>query len=436
MVKQILFIVSLFITLGVFAYTAWRLFSFFKLLKPFPIKEHGKRFAIMMQVAIGQSKIFRQPVIGFIHALVFWGFCVILIGSIEMVIDGIFGIEKSLAFMGIVYDIIFASGDVFAFIIFLAILIFLGRRLFLNIKRFSGAEMTHKNHVDAYLALSMILFLMLSLLGMNIFYVALHQPDIHGVYPVSSYVAGFFEGFSSNTLYVLHEISWWAHILLIFVFANMLPYSKHFHVFLSVPNTYLCRLEPLGKLPNNDVITREIKLMMNPETAYSTPATDNAVPERFGVKDCEDVNWKNYMDALSCTQCGRCTNVCPAAQTGKKLSPRKIMMDLRARMNEKGPGLVKNGKTYDDGKSLIKDFTTTEELWACTTCNACAQECPININHPTLIVEMRRYLVLEESSAPTGLNTIFNNITNNGAPWQFSPEDRLLWADELYMNKE
>jgi len=434
MIKQFVFIAALLITFSVFTFSVLRFISFFKQTKPYPIKDFGKRFMIMLEVAFGQTKIFRQPLIGFIHALVFWGFCVILIGSIEMVIDGIFGLEKSLSFFGLLYDIVFGSADVFAFIIFIAIIIFLVRRLFMNIKRFSGIEMTHKNHMDAYAALSLIGLLMVTLLGMNIFYVALHAPDIKGVYPVSEAIAPLFTGLSENTRHILHEINWWAHILLICLFANILPYSKHFHVFLSVPNVFLSRLDPLGKLPNNDVITKEIKLMMNPETAYATPA-ENVAPERFGVKDVEDVTWKNYFDSLSCTQCGRCTSVCPAATTGKKLSPRKIMMDLRARMKEKGPGLVKNGKTFNDNKSLIKDYISLEELWACTTCNACANECPININHPTLIVDMRRYLVLEESSAPSGLNTIFTNITNNGAPWQFSPEDRLLWADELYMNK-
>ena len=209
---------------------------------------------------------------------------------------------------------------------------------------------------------------------------------------------------------------------------NVLPYSKHFHVFMSVPNVFLSRLEPLGKLPNMENITKEIKIMMNPEL-YVEPA-QNAVVERFGVKDAEDVTWKTYLDSLSCTQCGRCTSVCPANITGKRLSPRKVMMDLRARMKEKGPSLVKD-KTFNDKKSLLRDYILTEELWACTTCNACANECPININHPILIMDMRRYLVMEESAAPSGINTIFANIENNGAPWQFSPEDRMIWAKDL-----
>ena len=211
---------------------------------------------------------------------------------------------------------------------------------------------------------------------------------------------------------------------------NILPYSKHFHVFMSVPNVFLSRLDPLGKLPNMDNVTKEVKIMMDPNLAYAAPAATDAPPEKFGVSDPEDVTWKAYLDSLSCTECGRCTSVCPANITGKKLSPRKIMMNLRARMKEKGPFLLKN-KSYVDGKSLIRDYVSVEEIWACTTCNACAQECPININHPILIVDMRRYLVMEESSAPSGLNTIFTNIQNNGAPWQFSPEDRLLWAKEL-----
>jgi len=429
MVKQIIFAITLIITLGVFAYTLTRLISYFKLTKPFPVKNIGKRISVMLSVAIGQTKIFRFPVIGFLHAMVFWGFCVILIGSIEMIIDGLAGTERILKVLGGVYDIIIATGDVFAFIIFISIIVFLIRRMFLNVKRFGGIEMKHKSHKDANFALTLILLLMVTLLGMNTAYVAGNSTLIHGIYPVSSLLSGLLASLSSDTIHLIHEINWWGHILLIFFFANYLPYSKHFHVFMSVPNVFLSRLDPLGKLPNMDSITNEVRAIMNPDMASQETSGESEPIGRFGVLDVEDVTWKNYMDSLACTQCGRCTSVCPANITGKKLSPRKIIMDVRARMKEKGPGLVKNGKDYTDNKSLVKDYISAEELWACTTCNACAQECPININHPTLIVDMRRYLVMEEAAAPGELNSIFSNIENNGAPWQFSPEDRLKWTE-------
>ncbi len=432
MAKQILFIIALLITLGVFAYTIMRLWSFFKLTKPFPIRNYGKRIGLVLEIAFGQTKIFRRPVIGFLHAIVFWGFCVILLGSIEMVFDGVSGGEKSFYVAGFIYKFIFASGDVFAVLILIAIFIFIVRRLFFRIKRFMGSELSHKNHADAYVALSIIFLLMVSLLSMNVFYCAMHPTNLKGYYPVGIFLAGYFKDLNYESAHILYEISWWWHILLIFLFANILPYSKHFHVFLSIPNVFFSRLDPLGKLPNMDSITKEVKLMMNPETAFAAPDPNEAPPERFGVKDVEDITWKNYFDSLSCTQCGRCTSVCPANITGKKLSPRKIMMDVRARMKEKGPKLVKQGKDFSDSKALLKDYISLEEIWACTTCTACAQECPVNINQPTIIVDLRRYLVMEESSGPAGLNTIFNNITNNGAPWQFSPEDRMLWAEELY----
>ncbi len=434
--KQILFAVALLLTLGIFAFTVHRIIGFFSFTrKTFPVKDLGRRFGIMMNVAFGQSKIFRRPVIGFFHALVFWGFCVILIGSIEMVIDGLAGTERALQVLGAVYEVITASGDIFALLVAISIIIFLSRRIFFRIKRFEGIEMTAATHTDANVALTMILLLMLSLLGMNTFYFERQMvtgSPIHGAFPVSSLLAPIISGLTPSALNALHEICWWTHILLIFIFANMLPYSKHFHVFLSVPNVFLSRLDPLGKLPNMDSITREVKLMLYPDApAMAAEPVTEAPVERFGVKDVEDVSWKNYFDSLSCTQCGRCTSVCPANITGKRLSPRKIIMDVRARMKEKGPGMVKNGREYADHKSLLRDFITEEELWACTTCNACAQECPININHPTLIVDMRRYLVMEEASAPGEIKAVFSNIENNGAPWQFSPEDRLLWARDL-----
>jgi heterodisulfide reductase subunit C len=438
MINQLLFAIALIITLGVFAFTAWRYIRLFKLTQPaFPVRDFGKRFGLMMRVAFGQTKMFRRPIVGFIHALVFWGFLVILVGSIEMVIDGLFGIERSLNVMGWFYNFLMATGDIFALIIAVAIIIFLSRRLFMHVKRFEGVEMKHISHIDANVALTIIFLLMVSLLGMNAAYVA-HgtavNAHIHGVFPVSEYIALAFGSLSVESMHLFHEIFWWSHILLIFVFANILPYSKHFHVFMSVPNVFLSRLEPLGKLPTMDSVTREVKLMMNPETAFAAAPADAPV-ERFGVLDAEDASWKNYLDALACTECGRCTEVCPANITGKKLSPRKVMMDLRARMKEKRDGLLKQGKEYSDGKSLVRDYISEEELWACTTCNACAQECPINIDHPKLIVDMRRYLVMEEGSAPGELKAMFSNIENNGAPWQYSPDDRLLWAEDLEMNK-
>lgn len=437
MTKQIIFAVALIITLGAFAYTVNRLISFFRFTRAaFPVKDFGKRFRVMLEVAFGQTKIFRRPVIGFFHALVFWGFCVILLGSIEMVIDGLTGSDRVLKFLGPVYDFIMASGDIFALIVALSIVIFLSRRLFFHIRRFEGIEMTKATHTDANIALTIILLLMVSLLAMNVGYVkatTLAGGSIEGLFPVSTLIAGMLGGSTAESFWFVYEASWWTHILLIFFFANMLPYSKHFHVFMSVPNVFLSRLDPLGKLPNMDSITREVKLMMNPDTAYAAAPADAPV-ERFGVKDAEDASWKNYFDSLSCTQCGRCTSVCPANITGKKLSPRKVMMDLRARMKEKGPLMVKNGRDFNDNRSLLRDYISEEELWACTTCNACAKECPININHPTLIVDMRRYLVMEEASAPGELKAVFNNIENNGAPWQFSAEDRLNWAKDLEIN--
>jgi heterodisulfide reductase subunit C len=392
----------------------------------------------MFEVAFGQTRILRKPFMGPLHALVFWGFCVILFGSVEMVIDGLLGTDRILQVFGGFYDFIIASGDIFALIIGIAIIIFLGRRFFLHIKRFEGIEMKEISHIDAKIALIMILFLMISLQGMNISYCgikALNPHNIAGIYPVSQLFLRLFPIPRIEALRFWFEFFWWSHILTIFIFANYLPYSKHFHVFMSVPNVFLSRLDPLGKLHNMDNITREVRLMLDPNAVFQAPLQD-ALPERFGVRDAEDISWKNYLDSLACTECGRCTAVCPANLTGKKLSPRKIIMDTRARMKEKGPGLVRNGRTFDDRKSLLRDYISEEELWACTTCNACARECPISINHPTLILDMRRYLVMEEGSAPSLLKAVFSNIENNGAPWQFSSEDRLLWARDLEIRTE
>jgi heterodisulfide reductase subunit C/nitrate reductase gamma subunit len=437
MTKQLVFAFSLLITLGTFSYTINRIIKFFRFTRAaFPIKDFGKRIKVTLTVAFGQTKIFRKPVLGLFHALVFWGFCVIIFGSIEMVIDGLTGSEKILKILGPVYNVLMASGDIFALIVAVSIVIFLSRRLFFHITRFEGIEMKKRSHIDANISLLLILLLMISLLAMNIGYLGYRQSAGNSnteIYPVGKILITLLPALSTETFKFIYEASWWSHILLIFFFANYLPYSKHFHVFMSVPNVFLSRLDPLGKLPNMDSITREVKLMLDPNTVFAASAGD-APPERFGVKDAEDASWKNYFDSLACTECGRCTSVCPANLTGKKLSPRKVMMDLRARMKEKGPLMIKNGRDFNDSRSLLRDYISEEELWACTTCNACAKECPININHPIFIVDMRRYLVMEEASAPGEIKAMFNNIENNGAPWQYSAEDRLLWSKDLEMN--
>jgi len=434
MVKQYIFAFFFIITLGMFAYSTIRITRFFMLTKSaFPIKQFVRRFKVMFVVAFGQTRILRKPLMGPLHALVFWGFCVIILGSVEMVIDGLFGTERILQLTGGFYNFVTASGDIFALTIGFSIIIFLGRRFFIHVRRFEGIEMKAISHTDAKISLLMILFLMISLQGMNITYLGiknLNHENIAGVYPVSRLLLMLITSTSTLSMVFWFQFFWWSHILTIFVFANYLPYSKHFHVFMSVPNVFLSRLEPLGKLLNLDNVTREVRLMMNPDIDFSIPLTETPI-ERFGVKDVEDISWKNYLDSLACTECGRCTAVCPANITGKKLSPRKIIMNARARMKDKGPGLLKHGKFYDDKRSLIRDYISEEELWACTTCNACARECPININHPTLIIDMRRYLVMEEGSAPGLLKAAFSNIENNGAPWQYSKEDRMLWAEEL-----
>ena len=344
------------------------------------------------------------------------------------------GTERVLHFFGPVYNFIIASGDIFAILVAISICIFSIRRNFLHIKRFSGIEMKMRSHIDATVSLTLILLLMISLIGMNTGYYGfkmLSGEPVFGIFPVSKFISTTFQAsFTAGQYHLLYEICWWTHILGIFVFANYLPYSKHFHVFMSVPNVFLSRLDPLGKLTNMDNITKEVRLMLDPNTAFIS-VSDNTPIDRFGIQDADDATWKNYLDSLSCTECGRCTSVCPANITGKKLSPRKMMMDLRGRMKEKGPLMIKNGKDFIDNRSLLRNFISEEELWACTTCNACAKECPININQPSLILDMRRYLVLEEASAPGGLKSMFNNIENNGAPWQYSAEERLNWTKNL-----
>jgi heterodisulfide reductase subunit C/nitrate reductase gamma subunit len=427
--SSIIFSCILFLALGFFSYNLWKIVRNIRLGKSKNrFDQPLKRTKILLKIAFGQTKLFARPISGILHALVYWGFLVITIGTLEMMVDGVFNLDRSFGVLGGFYDVATASGDVMAVLVFVSCIMFMFRRLFLKIKRFSGKEMKKSSSIDAIVALVIIVFLMVSLLTMNIGYIGIHPDSYFGSFPLSNLLLPYFANWD---LHLLHDISWWVHIILVLIFLNELPYSKHFHVVMSIPNVYFSNIENLGKMENMSSVTKEVKLMMDPNAdPYATPPVDTPPPESFGAKDVTDLNWVQLMNAYSCTECGRCTSECPANQTGKLLSPRKIMMDTRQRIKEVGKNIDKHGKDYTDNKTLLNDYISTEELWACTTCNACTQACPLNIDPLSIIVDLRRHLVMEESAAPQELNMMFNNVENNGAPWQFSAADRLKWKDE------
>jgi len=428
--SSIIFTCILIFALSLFSFNLWKIVRNIRLGKSKNrFDQPLKRTKILLKIAFGQTKLFARPASGILHALVYWGFLVITIGTVEMMIDGIFNLDRSFGRLGGFYDMATASGDVMAVLVLVSCLMFMFRRLFLKIKRFSGKEMKKSSSIDAIIALVIIVFLMISLLTMNIGYIG--KGGIVGSYPISDFLYSFIANWDAHSIEILHDISWWTHIMLVLIFLNELPYSKHFHVVMSIPNVYFSNIENLGKMDNLPSVTKEVKLMMDPNAdPYATQDSDAPAPEVFGAKDVTDLNWVQLMNAYSCTECGRCTSECPANQTGKLLSPRKIMMDTRQRLKEFGKNIDKHGKDYDDNKSLLNDYISAEELWACTTCNACTQACPLNIDPLSIIVDLRRYLVMEQSAAPTDLNMMFNNVENNGAPWQFSAADRLKWKDE------
>ena len=429
---QIIFSLVLLASFGFFAWTVSKLIKLFGLTK----KENrfdkiSERTITTLLVAFGQSKMMKKPLAGILHALVWWGFLVITVGTLEMMIDGVAGTERIFSFFGIGYNLLTISGEIFAALIILSCFIFLARRYITKPKRFIAREMKPSSRMDATVILAMILLLMFSLLGMNLGYIVTGRETHYGAFPVSELLIKIFPFISTYNLETFGKVNWWLHISLVLAFLNILPYSKHFHVFMSVPNVFFTRLEPKAKLNNMESVTKEVKLMLNPDTAFA-PAENAEVP-RFGVKDVEDVSWKTLFDSYTCTECGRCTDVCPANTTGKKLSPRKLFIDLRKRMKDKSEGLLKD-KNFSDGKTLISDdYIGQEELWACTTCMACIEECPVNIDHVPFIVDMRRNLVMEESKMPSGWTMMMSNIENNGAPWKFSPSDRLNWANDVVL---
>ncbi len=396
----------------------------------------GERWKLMARVALGQSKMVTRPVSGLLHILVYAGFVIINIEVLEIVIDGVFGTHRVLSFMGGFYSFLIGSFEILALLVLLACVVFLIRRNIAHIARFRAREMTGWPKSDANIILIVEILLMSALLTMNASDQLLQSMGSDhyvqaGAFPVSQFITPLLAGMSEGQLIMVERATWWFHIVGILLFLNYLPISKHFHILLAFPNVYYSNLKEKGEITNMEKVTQEVKLMMDPNAdPYAAPAEPTGEPERFGAKDVRDLTWKNLMDAYTCTECGRCTSSCPANITGKLLSPRKIMMDTRDRLVEVGKNIDKHGPDYDDGKSLLGDYITEEELWACTTCNACVQECPVNISPLEIIVDLRRYLVMEESKSPTELTGMFNNVENNGAPWAFPQADRLKWAEE------
>ena len=397
----------------------------------------GARLKTTLLVAFGQKKMFKRPIPALLHLCIYAAFLFTQIELIEIFADGITGSHRAFqADLGALYTFSISLIEVLSVLAFVATLAFLARRNLLKIPRFTMSEMTGWPKLDGNLILYFEILLICFIFMMNGADEVLHIQDGKGTYgfAISSRIGPvLFGGMSVETLHLIEQIGWWGHICMVFVFLNYLPISKHFHIILAFPNVFYSNLQEKGKFTNMESVKKEVELMFDPSAdPYAAPAPDasDAAPTRFGAKDITDLSWKNLLDAYTCTECGRCTSSCPANQTGKKLSPRKIMMDTRDRMEEVGRNKRKNGKDHDDGKSLLGDYISEEEVWACTSCNACVEECPVNIDPLSIIIDLRRYLVMEESKAPSELTTMFTNIENNGAPWQFSPMDRLNWATE------
>jgi heterodisulfide reductase subunit C len=393
------------------------------------------RWKNMLRVAMGQSKMTRRPVAGILHIIVYLGFIIINIEVIEIVVDGIFGTHRFLAsiFPLRLYNFLIGSFEILAILVLVACVIFLVRRNIIRIKRFWSKEMTAWPRTDANLILVFEVLLMIAFLLMNATdSILLSRGDsnytVEFSTPISQYFQFLFSGLETSTLVLIERFTWWFHIIGIFGFMNYVLISKHLHIFFAFPSTYFANLNPLGQFTNLESVTNEVKLMMDPNAdPYAAPPTDAPAPESFGAKDATDLNWVQLLNAYSCTECGRCTDNCPANHTGKLLSPRKVMMDTRDRITEIADN---KRKGVEDTKALLGDYITAEELWACTSCNACTDACPIELDPLSIIMDMRRYLVMEQSAAPTELNMMFTNVENNGAPWQFSAADRLNWKDE------
>ena len=393
------------------------------------------RFKNMMRLAFGQSKMVSRPIVGILHLIVYVGFIIINIELLEIILDGITGKHRIFApYLGPFYNILIASFEILALLVLISVFFFWTRRNIVKIKRFLNPEMKGWPKQDANNILYFEVVLMLLFLSMNATDSLLQDIDAvdyinAGSFPISQFLKPLFNGFLLETLIILERSFWWLHITGIFIFMNYLYYSKHLHILLAFPNTYFANLEIKGKFKVNPQIKTEVQLMLDPQAVI--PEASPTTPDKFGVSDVFDLSWVQLMNSYSCTECGRCSSECPAYITGKKLSPRAVMMKTRDRLEEVGRNINKNkGHFVPDGKQLLNDYITPEELWACTSCNACVEACPIEIDPLSIIMDMRQYLTLEQSAAPSELNSMMANVENNGAPWPFSNQDRLQWANE------
>ena len=435
LVQQILFILLTIAAIWIFVRKVRFISRNISLGRDEELEPDPARWKNVLLMAFGQKRMFDKPLVALLHLAVYAGFIIINIEILEIVLDGLFGTHRLFApYLGNVYTFVIDFFEVLAFLVLAACVVFLVRRNIVRVRRLNMKELNGWPKSDANYILVFEIVLMTLFLSMNSADRALqlreygHYHNV-GAFFLSSLVAPMFQNFSSQTLVAIERGAWWLHIAGVFVFLNYLPYSKHLHIILAFPNTYYARLQPQAQMTNMPEIQREVLYAMQPETVPTDGGQDEH--KRFGAKDVGDLSWKNLLDAYTCTECGRCTAACPANQTGKLLSPRKIMMDTRDRMEEIGNNIDKNKNFVDDGKTLLHSYISTEELWACTSCQACVQVCPVLINPLHIINQLKRYLALEESNQPGEWNSMYSNVENNFAPWKFSPDDRDKWVEEL-----
>ncbi len=442
-IANILFVILLVLGIGYFTRNIRKVIRNIRLGRDIDRSDRkNERWKQMAKIALGQTKMVRRPIAGILHLIVYLGFIIINIEVLEIIIDGVFGTHRVFSFLGSTYNFLIGSFEILAFLVLITVVIFWIRRNIIRLKRFLSPEMKGWPKMDGNVILYFEVVLMLLFLIMNAadFKLQLletpHYYDPAGVmgsFPISQFIKPQFDNMAVSTIILIERTAWWLHIIGILLFLNYLYFSKHLHIMLAFPNTFFADLNPQGSLDNLEAVTNEVMLMMDPEAdPFAAPAegSEDEEPAKFGASDVTDLNWAQLLNSYTCTECGRCTSECPANQTGKKLSPRKIMMDTRDRLQEVGDNIDKNGSFVDDGKQLLNDYITPEELWACTSCNACVEACPVSISPLSIIIDMRRYLVMEQSAAPTDLNNMMSNIENNGAPWPFNQMDRLNWKDE------